>query len=177
MPKSRELHCDDYVGQPYEAVRDTLLSDPRGIFHRATVTSAAHAAGSELRVTVGAIEISAEIEIKVVSNQPALSPLHQPAHTLTLAWSSPRRPGWFPTMAATLTMYALSPTQTQLDFDGTYQPPLGVFGAVVDALALHRFAEASVTGFVREVAGFLRNEISRRHAAGDPTARAGRPSP
>lgn len=70
-----------------------------------------------------------------------------------------------------------SPTQTQLDFDGTYQPPLGAFGAVVDSLALHRFAEASVTGFVREVAGFLRNEISRRHAEADPTAHAVHPSP
>lgn len=91
MPKSRELHCDDYVGQPYEAVRDTLLSDPRGIFHRATVTSAAHAAGSELRVTVGAIEISAEIEIKVVSNQPALSPC---TSRLTRSrWRGARRDG------------------------------------------------------------------------------------
>jgi len=168
MTKPRELHCYDYVNQSYEGVRDALLADPQGIFHRATSTSAANAAGTELRVSVGAIEIAAEIAIEVVSNQPATSPLHKPAHAITLAWSSPRRPGWFPTMNATLTMYALSPTETQLDFDGFYQPPLGVFGAAVDAVALHKFAEAAVSGFVKEVAGYLRDEVSRRRAAEDP---------
>lgn len=177
MSRVRELHCSDYVHQPYDAVRDTLLADPRAIAHRATSTSAATAAGSVLRVTVGAIELAAEIEIEILGDSPGRSPTHQPAHVLALAWSAPRRPGWFPEMRATLTMYAVSPMETQLDFDGTYRPPLGVFGAAVDALALHRFAEASIAGFLHEVAWFLRDEVSRRRAAGDPTGPAGRPSP
>ncbi len=177
MSKPRTLQTFDYVNQPYGAVRDALLADPKKVFHDATSSSASDAARAELRVNVGAVEVAAEIEIEVVSTQDALSPLHKPAYSFTLAWSSPRRPNWFPTMKAVLTIYPLSPTETQLDFDGSYEPPLGLFGAAVDAVALHKFAEASVAGFIRQVAAYLRNEISRQLAEAAPTAPATRPSP
>jgi hypothetical protein len=68
-------------------------------------------------------------------------------------------------MRATLTVYPLTPTETQLDLAGTYDPPLGVLGEAVDAIAMHRIAEQSVTGFVRDVAAFLRGSLAAGHAA------------
>ena len=177
MPTSRTLQTFDYVNQPYGAVRAALLANPQAMFHAATSTGTSDAASAELRVSIGAIDLAAEIEIDVISTQDALSPLSKPAYSFTLVWSSPRRPHWFPTMKAVLTIYALSPTETQLDFDGTYEPPLGVFGAAVDAVALHRFAEAAVAGFVRELAAYLRTEISRQRAEAAAPTPAARPSP
>ncbi|CAN5894143.1 hypothetical protein BH11MYX3_BH11MYX3_12150 [soil metagenome] len=165
MTKHHELHCYDYVNQPYAQVCELLTSDALAIFRHATTRGAGAAATSELRVTLGALELTSEIDIAVESTSPSHSPLGKPAQAITLSWRSPRRPGWFPTMNATLTCYALSPTETQLDFDGTYDPPLGLFGAVVDAVALHGFAQRAVENFVREVATYLRDEIGRRGSA------------
>ena len=177
MHKSRTLQTFDYVNQPYGAVHAALVANPLEIFHAATSSGAADAALAELRVSIGAVEIAAEIEIDVTSTQHARSPLGKPGFSFTLAWSSPRRPHWFPTMKAVLTIYPLSPTETQLDLDGVYDPPLGVFGAAVDAVVLHRFAEAAVAGFVRELATYLRTEVSRQRAEGAEQAPAARPSP
>jgi hypothetical protein len=175
MTKHHELHCYDYVNQDYPSVREALLADPQTIFHAATARGANDAAKSELRVTIGAVELAAEIEIDIASTWPSRSPLGKPALAITMAWKSPRRPGWFPTMSATLTCYALSSTETQLDFDGTYEPPLGVFGAAVDAVALHRFAQRAVSNFVREVATYLREELGRRASARQHSAIVAQP--
>ena len=165
MTKHHELHCYDYVNHDYASVREALLADPLAIFRDATTRGTGDAAKSELRVTLGALELAAEIQIEIVSTWPSRSPLGKPAQAITMTWKSPNRPGWFPTMSATLTCYALSSTETQLDFDGTYEPPLGVFGAAVDAVAMHRFAERAVANFVKEVATYLREEIGRRSSA------------
>lgn len=162
MTKHHELHCYDYVNHDYASVREALLADPIAIFRDATTRGTGDAAKSELRVTLGALELAAAIEIEIVSTWPSRSPLGKPAQAITMTWKSPNRPGWFPTMSATLTCYALSSTETQLDFDGTYEPPLGVFGAAVDAVAMHRFAERAVANFVSEVATYLREELGRR---------------
>jgi hypothetical protein len=164
MPRTRTLQAFDYVNQPYEAVRALLCANPRTTFHDATAIGAAEAARAELRAYVGAAEIAAEVEIDVISTRQALSSLGTPTYSFALAWSSPRRPNWFPTMQAALTISSLSPGATQLDLDGAYVPPLGLFGVAVDAVALHRFAEAAVAGFVRELAIYLRDEISLRRA-------------
>ncbi len=175
MTKHHELHCYDYVNHDYALVREALLGDPRQIFRDATARGAGDAAKTELRVTLGALELAAEIEIDIVSTWPSRSPLGKPALAITMSWKSPRRPGWFPTMSATLTCYALSSTETQLDFDGTYEPPLGVFGAAVDAVAMHKFAQRSVENFVKEVATYLREELGRRASAQQHSAVVAQP--
>ena len=53
-------------------------------------------------------------------------------------------------MTAVLAVYPLTATETQLDFSGQYDPPLGAVGDAVDALVGHRIAEASVHRFVTE---------------------------
>jgi hypothetical protein len=163
MAKGRELRCFDYVNHPYEQVRDALCRDAPGVFQAATTVAAsrAHEVASELRVHVGALEIGAEIRITVnqVEVRPA-EPLHAPETRLHIEWEAARRPGLFPLMRAELAIYPLTATETQLDLSGRYEPPLGLVGGAVDAIAGHRIAEASVHRFVTDVAEYLRRTLA-----------------
>jgi len=53
----------------------------------------------------------------------------------------------------------LTGSETQLDFSGHYEPPLGVFGSAVDAVVGNRVADASVHRFVTEFAEYLRTTL------------------
>jgi len=69
-------------------------------------------------------------------------------------------PRLFPLMKAELSIYPLTTTETQLDFLGHYEPPLGALGKAMNAVAGHRIAEASVHRFVSDVAGYLRKALA-----------------
>lgn len=161
MTRRHELRCFDYVNRPYRAVHDALAANALEIFERATRSAADHAndLGAELRVRIGAIEIAADVAITITAVSPDRSPANQPATRIDLAWKSRRSPGLFPEMTGSLWAYALSPHETQIEFTGTYDPPLGLFGDAIDAIALHRIAEDSVQKFVNDVASFLRAEL------------------
>ena len=79
---------------------------------------------------------------------------------MRLEWQSARAPRWFPLMKAELAIYPLTATETQLDFLGHYEPPLGWLGSAIDAAVGHRIAEAAVHRFVVDVADYLRRTIS-----------------
>jgi hypothetical protein len=68
-------------------------------------------------------------------------------------------------MHAVLWAYALTPTETQLELEGKYAPPLGVVGKAVDAVIGHRIAQASMHRFIQEVAARLREELAPAAAA------------
>ena len=63
-------------------------------------------------------------------------------------------------MRGRLSVYPLSRSETQLEFEGVYDPPLGLLGDAIDAMAGHRIAEASVLQFLRDVAALLRSELA-----------------
>lgn len=169
MTKRHELRCYDYVNRPYDVVSDALAGNALGIFERATRSAAARVndLGAELRVRIGAIEIATEVDIAVVAVPGQRSPDDHPATRLDLTWRSRRRPGLFPEMTGSLWAYALGPRETQIELVGTYDPPLGLFGDAIDAIALHRLAEASVQRFVSDIATYLRNELPVQPGAGD----------
>ncbi|HEY6174585.1 MAG TPA: hypothetical protein VIX73_09090 [Kofleriaceae bacterium] len=172
MSKRKELRCFDYVNRPYAQVADALSAHASAIFERATHSAAdrANDVGAELRVRIGAIEIAADIDIAIREVAGARSPANQPATQLDLVWKSQRRPGLFPEMTGSLLAYALAPRETQIEFAGTYDPPLGVLGDAIDAIALHRIAEESVQRFVNSVAAYLRAELPVDPGAGDTFA-------
>jgi hypothetical protein len=95
-----------------------------------------------------------------------------PALRLRLVWEAVAHPGIFPAMTATLRVFPLSSTETQLELEGTYDPPLGPVGKALDAVALHRIAEVSAATFVKEVAGWLREELARPTASVELVERA-----
>jgi hypothetical protein len=154
---AQQVRCYEYVNRPYPEVHAALAKSALEIFQRATRTAAerASAIGAELHAKVGAIEVGRDVDIQVTSVEETKL-YGSPATQVRLTWSATKHAGLFPTMTATLNAFALSKGETQLELDGTYEPPLGVVGQALDAMALHRIAEASVLRFVQDIAGFLR---------------------
>jgi hypothetical protein len=83
-----------------------------------------------------------------------------PSTRLFLEWEAATMPRVFPLMKAEISIYPLTATETQLDFLGVYEPPLGIVGKAVNAIIGHRIAEASVHRFVSDVAAYLRKSLA-----------------
>lgn len=155
----REIRSYDYVNRPYAAVRDGLVKDPAGVLRAATnaAASRAKAVAAALRVNVGPIDVGAEITLTVgtiseVTRDAPITPLTR----IPIEWSAAQAKSLFPVMKAELSVYPLTATETQLDFFGQYEPPLGLVGGALDAVAGHRIAEASVHRLVTDLAEYLR---------------------
>lgn len=164
MTERREVRSFDYVNRPYEPVRAALTEDPAEVFRSATRAAASRvqSLAAELRVSVGGIEMGAEIDISVGDIEDVeRGPTARPATRIPVEWKAAQRPGLFPVMEGVLSVYPLTATETQLDFSGRYDPPLGPLGDALDAVALHRVAEASVHRFVKDVAHHLRERLAK----------------
>ena len=162
MSEGREIHCYDYVNHPYQRVRDALSKDALAVFQSATKAAASRArsVASELRIDIGGIAVEAEIVISIQKIEEQVSDaLAGPVTRLQLEWQAAKMPSLFPLMKAELSMYPLTATETQLDFRGVYEPPLGAVGKAMNAIVGHRIAEVSVHRFVSDVAGYLRQAL------------------
>lgn len=162
MSQGQKIRSYDYVNHPYETVREGLSADPRAVFQAATKTAAARAnsLASELSVDLAGIKLGADISINVKSTEhrPATGATG-PSTVIALEWEAANRKDLFPFMRAELAIYPLTATETQLDFSGAYEPPLGVLGGAVNAVVGHRIAESSVHRFVANVAEYLRTSL------------------
>ena len=164
MSKGREIRCYDYVNHPYEQVREALSRDALAVFQSATKAAASRAqsVASELRVDLGGIALEADIKISLKNiDEKGRDAMSGPVTRLQLEWEAARMPRLFPFMKADLAIYPLTSTETQLDFSGVYEPPLGPLGKAVNAIAGHRIAEVSVHRFINDVAGYLRRTLAR----------------
>ena len=163
MTTAEKVRSYDYVNHPYEKVRDALSADPLAVFQTATKTAAARAnsLASELRVDLAGLTLAADISIRVTGTEhqkaEAGSP---PSTTIHFEWEAANRPHLFPFMKAELAIYPLTGKETQLDFSGLYQPPMGVLGSAMNSLVGHRIAESSVHRFVSEIAEHLRKSLN-----------------
>jgi hypothetical protein len=158
MSKGSAIRCYEYVNHPYEQVRDALSKDALVVFQAATKAAASRARSiaSELHVDIGGIGVEADIIISVKKiEERASEAMAGPVTRLQLEWQAAKMPSLFPLMKAELSIYPLTATETQLDFSGTYEPPLGVVGKAMNAIAGYRIAEVSVHRFVGDVAGYL----------------------
>jgi hypothetical protein len=161
--KGSEIRCYDYVNHPYARVRDALRNDALSVFQSATKAAASRAqsVAAELHVDVGGVGVKADVKITVKKiEEKVRDAAPAPATRLLLEWEAAKMPRLFPLMKAELSVYPLTGTETQLDFLGVYQPPFGVAGKAMNALAGHRIAEASVHRFVSDVAGYLRQALA-----------------
>lgn len=161
---SNQIRSYDYVNHPYEQVRDALTEDACKVFQAATKAAAsrAHAIASQLRVNIAGIEVATDIAISVKHiEERARGAADGPAVCLQLEWEAAKSPRLFPFMRAELSVYPLTPTETQLDFSGVYEPPLGTLGSAMNAIIGHRIAEVSVHRFVTEVAEYLRTALAQ----------------
>jgi hypothetical protein len=162
MTKGRHIRVYDYVNHPYEKVRDVLMANAVQAFGQATsgAQKRADALASQLHVTIAGVDVGKDIEISQPDVQEtAAAGRNPPVTRLQFAWKARESPGLFPLMHAELAVYPLTARETQLDFSGTYEPPLGLLGNALDAVAGNRIADASVHTFVTEVAGYLRSTL------------------
>ena len=162
MTTAEKVRSYDYVNHPYEKVRDAL-TDPLAVFQGATKTAAARAnsLASELRVDLAGLTLAADIKIRVTGTEHQKAEAGSPPFTtIHLEWEAASRPHLFPFMKAELALYPLTGKETQLDFSGLYQPPLGVLGSAINSIAGHRIAESSVHRFVSEIAEHLRKSLN-----------------
>ena len=66
---------------------------------------------------------------------------HPRGTIIDVQWQAADGSGWFPVMQADVTLSALGPCWTHIEFNGSYMPPGGLPGRVADRLVLHRVAE------------------------------------
>jgi hypothetical protein len=157
-----EIRSYDYVNHPYPRVRDALCKDAPALFQAATkaASSRAQSVASELRLDIGGIGVEADIKILVDKIEETLSEaMSVPVTKLYIEWEAASMPHLFPLMKAEVSLYPLTGTETQLDFWGLYEPPLGPLGKAVNAIIGHRIAEVSVHRFVSDVAEYLRQAL------------------
>jgi hypothetical protein len=163
MRNDPQLRAFDYVNQPYERVREALSTGADEIFRNATRAAASRAydVAAALHVNIAGVEIGTEIDIDVGNIEESTGVRPWGATTrLRIEWAAAKRPRLFPVMKGELSVYPLTTTETQLDFEGSYDPPLGPLGDVIDALIGRRIAEASVHRFVTDVTDYLRRKLA-----------------
>jgi hypothetical protein len=159
---SKTVDVYDYVNHPYEQVCEKLKGEALEVFRNATKVAAerARTIASELRVNIAGIEVGTNIAIRVIGieERPKGTGMG-PETEIELEWEAARSPRLFPFMKAELSVFPLTPTETQLHLAGNYDPPLGIVGSLIDSVVGHRIAEASVHQFITDVAAYLRNEL------------------
>ena len=165
MATDHTLRYFELIAATHERVADALRADAPGLFGRATRNAAAQALNDnsvQLRARLGPIEVSSHVDIEIGPAQEQLSsPWGYPVTTFALRWHATRDAGLFPSMQAKLLVYPHSQRHTQLELEGTYDPPLGPLGDALDALGAHTLAERSVQSFLRDIAVQLERELVR----------------
>ena len=162
MNKGKPVRVFDFVNKPYERVHSLLEWNAQTVFRNATSAAARRAerVASALHVNIAGFEIGKDVEILVKSVERSRWTETVPETTrIKLEWKASRIPRLFPLMTAEMTVFPLTPNETQLDLVGEYEPPLGAIGGVIDAAIGHRIAEASVHQFVSDVAAYLATAI------------------
>lgn len=162
MRQPRKLRCYQYVERPYEAVRNLLRERPLEVLQRATTSAAsrADALAAKLRVGVAGVEIGVDVKIHVtaIRDDEGVGGLSPVTHVM-LTWEAAKAAALFPLMSAQLSAWPLSASETQIEIEGEYRPPLGAVGEAIDAAVGHRIAEASVHRFLEDFVQQIRQEL------------------
>lgn len=158
---NRPLYAYAYAKVNYDDAIAMLAEDPEGLLQSATETSVEHAneVVSNLHVEVGGFDLGRDVVIHLGR----FEPVEQLRGIIPLTWQAASGHVLFPTVDATLEVAALSlhPPMVQVTLAGTYDPPFGAVGRVLDRAVTHRLAEAVIHRFVHEVAERLEVLVER----------------
>lgn len=112
----------------------------------------AYEGGEELRTRVqpGAGAVTKEVEIVV--GKPRWGPR---AVYVPISWRATGAEALFPLLEADLIIEAVGDEMTQITLRGSYKPPLGPVGKILDRAFLHHLAEACVKNFMDRIEGAL----------------------
>jgi hypothetical protein len=146
------VRYDTVVGVPLGVVEqrfDTLHSD------LAEWAGIAYREGESLRAKVGprVDGLAKEVRLEIGANE-----VHRKGLVYPVKWVATNAGALFPTMTADLVLSHVGPAQTRITFEGTYEPPMGPLGRVIDRTALRRFADSTVKDWVDRIAHALDTE-------------------
>lgn len=162
MSEPRKLRCYQYVNRPYEDVRRLLHRRPMDVFQRATTSAVdrANALAASLHAGIAGFDVGVAVSIHVhgIRDEEGVAGM-SPVTRITLGWEALRAAALFPVMKAELSLWPLTSTETQLEIEGAYRPPLGAVGNAIDAAIGHRVADATVHRFLDEVVEQIRREL------------------
>lgn len=148
----RQLYAYEYAEVAFDDAVELLAEDAGRLLQEATDSSVRHTEDIVARISVelAGVEVGRQVTIEAGP----FEPLEMLRGRLPLRWHATESPGLFPAVTAHLEVAALAlrPPRTQVTLVGTYDPPLGWPGAVIDAAMGHRIAEAAVHRFVGSVA-------------------------
>lgn len=152
---SRPLYAYAYAEVPFDDAIALLAQDPRGLLQTATDLSAEH--GSHLLANLNFEVAGFEVGRDVVIELGAYEPVEITRAVIPLTWQAAVGHVLFPTVDARLEIAALSfnPPLVQVSLVGSYRPPLGTVGLLLDRLVDQHLAEAVIHRFIHEVASRL----------------------
>lgn len=162
MSEPRSLRCYQYINRPYEQVRDALRSRPLEILGRATESASARtkALVARLSVSLGPVEVGVNVRTYLHGiREEEMTAGLTPVTRLDIGWEALDSPTIFPVMRAQLSIWPLTSTETQLEIEGEYRPPLGFVGKTLDAALVSRIAEASVHRLLDDAVEQLKREL------------------
>jgi hypothetical protein len=111
----------------------------------------AYREGEQLRARVGpTAKVAREVRLDIGMGEIHSSGLVYPIH-----WTAQEAGLLFPELDADLVLSKTGSHGTILKLRGTYQPPLGTLGRLVDRALLGRFAEATVIDWMERLAEAL----------------------
>lgn len=137
---------------------------------------AAYRKGERLAVGPGTPLVAAAVEIEVGEAVRGTD-----STTIPFSWKAVGASWLFPHMEAEIVLSPMAPSLTHLTFRGSYRPPLAAVGALLDRVALHRVAEATVRSFLERLReavvalGPPRGVIFDAVRSGEGTASEGNP--
>lgn len=83
---------------------------------------------------------------------------HGESAALALRWEATGPGGgWFPVLDAGVALVPVAESATTLSLAGSYRPPLGKAGALLDRVVLRRVAVATIRGFLERVGAAVVN--------------------
>lgn len=161
---TRPLYAYAYAHVPYDDAIAMLAEDPHGLLQSATDASLEHAdtVVANLHLEIGGFDLGRDVVVDLGQ----FNPVEQLRGVLPISWEAAEGHVLFPTVDATLEVAAMSlhPPMVQVTLAGTYEPPLGPLGRVIDRAVTRRLAEAVIHRFVHDVAERLEHLVDR---AGD----------
>jgi hypothetical protein len=164
MSQRKNVRCYGYVEHPYEQVRALLHDRPLELLQRATKSASARtrALVANLRVDLAGVEIGVDVRTHInrVRDEQGVAGL-SPVTCVDLGWEAVHAPAIFPLMSARISAWPITSTETQLELEGDYEPPLGALGTALDALIGHRIAEASIDRLLQDLLEQIRRESPR----------------
>jgi hypothetical protein len=117
-----------------------------------SMANVAYREGEELRARVGPGAGTVAKEVRVGIGSPEI---HRSGLIYSVRWSAVGSELIFPRLTADLIVSHVGPERTRLVLDGTYQPPLGQLGKMVDRVLLRRVADSTVQAWMDRLAESL----------------------